>query len=350
MEIPTEGGRYSLLQESSKIVCQGRPILEKFTTCKRHDRNSAGISQRASEVKVQAPRFLSAVSFLILLVLTFHVPVSAGSYGAVIVYGDSYSDNGNLYRAVGWPGPPYWNGRLSNGPVAVEDLASTLGVPLLDYAFGGATTGIGNSVDGGTTTRLGSKRLPGMTTSLKSTEYSIPAAMIPTSLWVIWGSPNDFATDGYTTATADAAAARVRAIVNELRRLGARWVLVAGMPDLGLEPEYLAQGPQFAAWVSYLSNYFNQKLVAALPKGVMYYDTYALYRKIVSDPGGYGLIDVTDPCYNNGIVCSDPDHYLFWDGAHPTRRGHSIVAREFAFTVRGWCVRCPHELSPAIWR
>jgi phospholipase/lecithinase/hemolysin len=25
-------------------------------------------------------------------------------------------------------------------------------------------------------------------------------------------------------------------------------------------------------------------------------------------------------------VCADPDHYLFWDGIHPTRAGHLIIS------------------------
>lgn len=54
---------------------------------------------------------------------------SASPIRSVVAYGDSYSDNGNL-------------GRESNGPVIAEDLASNFGVPLIDHAWVGATTGI----------------------------------------------------------------------------------------------------------------------------------------------------------------------------------------------------------------
>ena len=98
--------------------------------------------------------------WLILLTFAF---AAAGAPAAVIAYGDSLSDNGNLFKATGQPGPPYFQGRASNGPVAVELLAADLGIPLLDYAFGGATTGIGNHLDpGGTATTLGTFGLPGM--------------------------------------------------------------------------------------------------------------------------------------------------------------------------------------------
>ena len=78
---------------------------------------------------------------------------SASSFSSVIVYGDSLSDNGNLYALSGDtypPSPPYYDGRFSNGPVAVEQLAADLGVPLYDFAVAGATSGVGNYVDGGT--------------------------------------------------------------------------------------------------------------------------------------------------------------------------------------------------------
>jgi phospholipase/lecithinase/hemolysin len=253
----------------------------------------------------------------------------------VIVYGDSYSDNGNDFRVLNFPGPPYWNGRFSNGPVAVEDLAFSLGAPLFDYAWGGATTGVGNVVDGGTPERLGNRHLPGMTTSEQATRSSIPPTLVRNALWVVWGSPNDFAADGYTNNTADAAVARVVAIVTDLQGLGAQHILVPGMGDLGLVPEYIAQGPQFVQLVHNLSIYFNQKLLAALPRGVLYYDTFGLYDRMVANPGAYGLIDVMDPCYNNGIVCPNPDQYLFWDYAHLTSHVYSILAQRYYATALG---------------
>jgi outer membrane lipase/esterase len=46
--------------------------------------------------------------------------VSAAAFTNVIVYGDSLSDNGNLYALMGEPpSSPYWMGRFSNGPVTV---------------------------------------------------------------------------------------------------------------------------------------------------------------------------------------------------------------------------------------
>ncbi len=58
----------------------------------------------------------------------------------IYVFGDSLSDNGNLFRLTG---ASYWMGRFSNGQVCVEQLARTFRATpnkLRDYALGGATT------------------------------------------------------------------------------------------------------------------------------------------------------------------------------------------------------------------
>src|ERR1700719_717900 len=97
-----------------------------------------------------------------------------GDLSQVVVYSDSLADNGNIYKLFGVPGPPYWQGRWSNGPVAIEDMAAVLGMPLLDYAYAAATTGLGNLIDSGTPEQLGSLGLPGITTAYNTRIGSIP--------------------------------------------------------------------------------------------------------------------------------------------------------------------------------
>ena len=76
---------------------------------------------------------------------------NAQSYDRIVVFGDSLSDNGNLYAATGGTtplSPPYYQGRFSNGPVFTELLGFTVGRYTagasvdgsVNYAFGGART------------------------------------------------------------------------------------------------------------------------------------------------------------------------------------------------------------------
>ena len=72
---------------------------------------------------------------------------SAQSYNRLVVFGDSLSDNGNLYAVLGQPtSPPYYQGRFSNGPVFTELLGFNAAnfngsvTGSINYAFGGSRT------------------------------------------------------------------------------------------------------------------------------------------------------------------------------------------------------------------
>jgi phospholipase/lecithinase/hemolysin len=217
-------------------------------------------------------------------------------------------------------------GRMSNGPVAVEDLAQNLGLSLVDNAWIGATTGVGNIVDGGTQTTFGFAQLPGMLTQLTFNQGSLS----PNSLVVVWGGANDFLSNGFSAQTAVTAVDDLIAIVAQLQGIGVMHIIVPGMPDLGLTPDYLGNAQATA-----LSVYFNQLLIAGLPRGAVYVNTFALMHEIVANPSQFGLTDVTDPCYNvtAQTLCTDPNQYLFFDGFHPTAAGHEIFAQYIAQTA-----------------
>jgi hypothetical protein len=99
-----------------------------------------------------------------------------GDRSRVIVYSDSLADNGNIYKLLGFPGPPYWQGRASNGPMAIEDMAAILGMPLLDYAYDAATTGVGNLIDGGDILNIPDANSP-TTTASTMAQPSLPDAL-----------------------------------------------------------------------------------------------------------------------------------------------------------------------------
>ena len=243
----------------------------------------------------------------------------ADSYPAIFVYGDSLSDNGNLYAATGYPPPPYYNGRFSNGPVAVEQLAAQLSSPLHDFAWGGATTGIGNGSDGGTQTSLGLFHLPGMLSELAL--YPVPQALVPSSLFVVWGGANDFEVGGsVTTAVSD-----IDQIVASLQARGATHILVPGLPDLGLTPEFHG-----SAAATLFSQQFNRGLQASLPYGVTYSDVDGLLNAVTANPAAFGFTDVTTPCLVGVTVCSDPGQHLFWDDIHPTTAADALIASQFS--------------------
>jgi cholinesterase len=292
-------------------------------------------------VKRRSARILAVAILAAMAAVVSPSLALGGPITHVVVYGDSLSDNGNLYFLSGGtqpPSPPYYPGRQSNGPVAVEYLASHLAVPLSDFAFIGATTGIGNYGDGGTTTSLGALHLPGMLAEFSSTEALVPG--LHDALFVVWGGANDFLAPSPLDATA---ADRISRSVGDLLSIvvgleglgvGATNILVPGMPDLGLTPYVQSLGPTTAAQATAYTDAFNLALVNSLPLGVMYYDTASLMRSIVANPAPYGFTNVTSPCFNGTTVCSTPDQYLFFDSFHPTTAADQLLADRFGDAVQ----------------
>src|SRR5436190_22401170 len=99
-------------------------------------------------------RFLPTTVVLVFAAVWSSI-AAAGPFSNLVMFGDSLSDVSNIAQAplINTPGPYYWNGRFSNGPVYAETLDTGLGLPALarstasggtDFAYGGAqTTGTG---------------------------------------------------------------------------------------------------------------------------------------------------------------------------------------------------------------
>ena len=252
------------------------------------------------------------------------------AFSQVVVLGDSLSDNGNLFAATGLPPAPYyWQGRASNGPVPVEYLAERLGVLLYDFAWAGATTGVGNAVDDGTVDTFGSSSLPGMTTVFQGALSAGLFPIDPDALYVVWGGPNDFwnVTDQASASVAvQKAVANLVTMVGQLQSLGARQILVLNLPDLGRIPAFEAGGPAVSYFFTKVSMGFNNALKGSLPPGVRYFDAFAWMSGIVANPAAYGFTNVTEACRTVSSICANPAGYFFWDSEHPTTAAHSVLA------------------------
>jgi phospholipase/lecithinase/hemolysin len=252
-------------------------------------------------------RFTSKLILVLAAVFALSGFTLAASYNGVVVYGDSLSDNGNLYNFLGklYPPPPYYHGRFSNGPVAAEYVATHYSAPLSDFAWGGATSGVGDEADLGTQTKLGLLGLPGMLTQYVLNVNKITPTLAANGLFVLWGGANDFDSNGLTTATADRAVSDLVTLIVALKLKGVQHILVLNMPDLGVTPSYRNGGK--GAQGTQLSSYFNTKLAAALQGlGVKSFDTFTLVDDMVANPSKYGFTNVTDPCYNGLFhVCSN---------------------------------------------
>jgi len=118
---------------------------------------------------------------------------------------------------------------------------------------------------------------------------------------------------------------------------GAKTFLILNVPDIGKTPAVRALGPAAVAGAFALSNAYNGGLAAAVQGlvgagiDVRILDVYATLNAVVADPGQYGFLNVTDACVTPNqppFTCAQPDTYVFWDGIHPTKALHAIVAQQ----------------------
>jgi len=273
---------------------------------------------------------------------------SAQSYNRLVVFGDSLSDNGNLYRAsfnTQPTSPPYFQGRFSNGPVFTELLGFNAGVS----AAGAPVSGSINYAYGGSRTDNFAPFPPGMRQQL--TTYTTSGGLFgPRDLVSVLGGANNifqaFPTAAANPLTAQAtmqsvasaAAVDINFIVNTVAQAGAGTVLVTNLPRLGLTPQFSASNPLVGASGSALADFaggaFNtallNSLLATAPNrpntNIILFDIAKVSDLLAADPGRFGLNNVTTPCLNGTTVCATPDTYLYWDGVHPTAAGHRLFA------------------------
>jgi phospholipase/lecithinase/hemolysin len=251
------------------------------------------------------------------------------SYDALVVFGDSYCDVGNLFLATGGAeaAPPYYNGRFSNGPIWVDHVAGFLRVPLTpsilkgtDYAFGGAWVTEPESVTG----------VPSVLEQVESYLSQHKGKADPNALYILEGGGNDILDT--TTGAPEALGLHIAEglAYNELllREAGAKHFVIPDLFNVGLLPA-AAGNVSFATKASTVANQSLDELLAfeQLLEGIhiVRMNVFSLLNAVVTDPTHFGFTDITHPCLAPG-VCADPDHTFFWDTHHPTEFGHSFFA------------------------
>ncbi len=254
-------------------------------------------------------------------------PVQAGTVTGIVSFGDSLSDTGNTYLAIGYPpSPPYYNGHYSNGPIWLEYLAGQLGVaapaPSLaggtDNAWGGAETGNGTSFMG--TPNIGSQI---------SAYFLAGNTLSSTQLVTIWGGANDFLNAGQSDPTVPVA--NLAAEITTLAQQGGKLFMVPNLPLLGDIPATNTMPQPVRDELNLLSSTFDTLLHNELNTlqqslGITIYqpNIEGLFESVLANPSAYGFTNVTDSALADGVTTGEG--YLFWDTVHPTTAAGQIIA------------------------
>jgi outer membrane lipase/esterase len=289
-------------------------------------------------------------------------------YSAIVVFGTSLSDSGNAFALRGGtntppdyvldpllvPASPYARGghHFSNGATWVEQFARSLRLA------GSVRPAFGSDSLKATNYAVGAARAydDGQNFNLANQVHAFLAnyggGAPSDALYVIEMGGNDIrdAIVAYQAGGAPAAQAilqkAVASIANNIQVLyqaGARRFLVWLPPNVGLTPAIRTLdhvSPGAAQLATGLTQMFNGGLSGVLTQlsalsgvAIARLDAYKLLNDIVAAPQAYGLTDVRQACVmpsDEPFFCQAPDEYLFWDGIHPTRAAHTIVAQAVA--------------------
>lgn len=116
-------------------------------------------------------------------------------------------------------------------------------------------------------------------------------------------------------------------------------------PNVALTPAIRSLPPAAQGLASFLTQSFNGNLAGVLAQlsgglpgiSIARLDAYQMLNAIVADPAAFELTDVTTACVTPDVApfkCHHANEFLFWDGIHPTKAGHAILAAKAAQVVQ----------------
>ena len=202
---------------------------------------------------------------------------NAGPYSAEYVFGDSLSDNGNLAAAFGvtFPDPPSYHDSFTNGPVAVQLLAQSLGLtlnPSLWLTSPAVPAGTNYAVAGATSSPTATHGTPAISLPAQVGAFSIysSGSADPNALYVIMIGGNDVRDAALYDTGSDATDAITAGVGTELAEIstlsaeGAKNFLVVNVPNVGIIPEFAQENPGDAANATAYSISYDNQLSAGL--------------------------------------------------------------------------------------
>lgn len=251
------------------------------------------------------------------LLLSF-VSFSADKYfDTLIVFGDSLSDDGNLYRYL-WhklpASPPYYAGRFSNGPIWAEQMYQA-------YFPQDELSGFQNYAVGGAGAVLAYKQYLPYTLAMELNNYFYwhTYGKKDSSLYVVWiGGNNYLNAPTNVEAITDSVVNAIASAVERLIGRGANKFFIPNLPDLGHTPFSVEANTQ--SLLSTLTHEHNRKLaekIAQLEQAhpdvtIVPFDVYSLFEQAKD----YGFNNTTSPCYFGGYTGWLLHHQLTENNLH----------------------------------
>jgi phospholipase/lecithinase/hemolysin len=309
---------------------------------------------------------------------------NAKLFTAEYVFGDSLSDTGNIAEVSGtnFPFPPSYHDSITNGPVAVQLLAQSMGLNAdpslwvtgfqdIHDLFGPSFTPGTNYAVAGATSALAAVGGPvGINLPEQIAAYSAFAggAADPNALYVIMIGGNDVrnaALQGTGLPAVQTGVQTELAAISTLSSEEARNFLIVNVPNVGIIPEFAQDNPSLASAATAYSQAYDSELAAGLsaltlPVGATLdeFDLYGLGTDLLGKAAALGFTNTTDRCFTMTpfSAATTPDcgpdganiaSFVYWDSIHPTARVQALWAQAFGDEI-GVLVPVPEESTWAL--
>ena len=275
------------------------------------------------------------IHILLVLIQSTVLVYSQRPFDELIIFGDSYSDTGNLYKLTNhtWPvSPPYYRGQFCNGRNWVTQLVN---YTKYNYAYGGATTDnnfIPSHFITETLVILGVRQQVAMYYNEKLKNKTVDLSR---TLFIVWAGGNDLNND--PLASPSLVVNSLMKSIKDLISFGAKKLLIFNQPPINALPYVRRFG--FDAYFIYLTKEMNDALIKKLSRlqanhsdaSIYMYDANTLVNRMIRNETSIKFKNVLEECWttvNRTIVrqCPNPKAYVFVDGLHFSSSAHQLIA------------------------
>jgi len=293
-------------------------------------------------------------SLLKLLIIPLMLSISflalaEARYSKLYIFGDSLSDTGNLASIAGAFPPPFFNNRVSNGPVAIDTLAAKLGLSA-DASLHLLSMNAGTNY--AVASARASRNTPfDLNTQILSFQANHAFIAPSDALYVIFIGGNDIydaLVSGNINAanmTIQTAITNIKNAITALTQMGARSFMVMDAPNIAFLPETkiiaaVTNNPELLTQATQLSERFNEQLHNMIKQikheediSITEFKLNKLFTKLLKKATKLGFSNSSDACFSTVTYTFHPDcdfganfdQFFFFDEVHPTARVHKLV-------------------------
>jgi phospholipase/lecithinase/hemolysin len=236
-------------------------------------------------------------------------------FTSLYFFGFSWTDTHNC--AAQWPGPKYYNGRASNGPLWPEYLSTNLGIAYVE--------GNNYAVCGAEPTQI-----------LDQVKRFTPPQEPALAAYFMWLGDSDDVLNGVFHEDI----ATSSNTVDRLYQKGAREIVIeTHLDDTGKVPGYVSQFGTNSIRYSQNTAELNRQFLTAIDSylqtkpdlRIVFVDMFSSLDQVIAQPDQFGLTKVDIAALDDMALA---DHgftgpgssYMFWDSFHATTKVHKLMA------------------------